>query len=74
MLSYRFYSRHPALVLVDTTVIARAPKRQLVAGLGDALATWFEARTVLQSHVNNQLGASPQHRERLWQSFATTSC
>ena len=59
MLSYRFYTRHPALVLVDTTVIAQAPKRQLVAGLGDALATWFEARTVLQSHVNNQLGGKP---------------
>ncbi len=59
MLSYRFYTRHPQLVLVDTTVIAQAPKRQLVAGLGDALATWFEARTVRQSHVNNQLGGKP---------------
>ena len=43
---FRFYNRHPLLVLVDTTVVARAPKRQLVGGLGDALATWFEARTV----------------------------
>ena len=59
MLSYRFYTRHPELVLVDTTVIAQAPKRQLVAGLGDALATWFEARTVRQSHANNQLGGKP---------------
>ena len=59
MLSYRFYTRHPALVLVDTTVIAQATKRQLVAGIGDALATWFEARTVRQSHVNNQFGGKP---------------
>ena len=59
MLSYRFYTRHPQLVLVDTAVIAQDPKRQLVAGMGDALATWFEARTVLQSHVNNQLGGKP---------------
>ncbi len=51
----RFYARHPLLVLVDTAVIARAPKRQLVAGIGDALATWFEARSVqeaAQAHPN----------------------
>ena len=40
-------------------MIAKAPKRQLVAGLGDALATWFEARTVRQRHANNQLGGKP---------------
>jgi glycerol dehydrogenase len=36
---------NPALVLVDTAVIARAPVRFLVAGMGDAIATWPEART-----------------------------
>lgn len=36
---------HPALVLVDTAVIARAPVRFLVAGMGDALSTRYEART-----------------------------
>jgi glycerol dehydrogenase len=35
--------RNPDLVLVDTAVCARAPVRFLVAGMGDALATWFEA-------------------------------
>jgi glycerol dehydrogenase len=34
------YPRHPALVLVDTDIVARGPKRLLVAGMGDALATW----------------------------------
>ena len=34
---FRFYNRHPLLLLVDTEVVARAPKRQLVAGFGDAL-------------------------------------
>lgn len=34
---------NPALVLVDTEIIARAPARTLVAGMGDALATYFEA-------------------------------
>ena len=33
----------PATVLVDTGVIARAPVRFLVAGIGDGLSTWFEA-------------------------------
>ena len=41
--------------LVDTAVIARAPVRLLVAGMGDALATWFEARTVIEAHRPNQL-------------------
>lgn len=35
----------PALVLVDTAVIAAAPVRYLVAGMGDALSTRYEART-----------------------------
>lgn len=37
------WSRNPDLVIVDTEVIARAPIRWLVSGIGDALATWFEA-------------------------------
>lgn len=32
------------MVLLDSSVIARAPPRLLVAGLGDALATYFEVR------------------------------
>jgi glycerol dehydrogenase len=35
--------KNPDLVLVDTEIIAKAPVRTLVAGMGDALATWFEA-------------------------------
>ena len=31
---YRFTKRHPTLVLVDTTVIANAPRRLFVGGLG----------------------------------------
>lgn len=36
---------NPGLVVVDTEIIARAPVRFLVAGMGDAIATWPEART-----------------------------
>jgi glycerol dehydrogenase len=53
---YRFYRKNPDLVLVDTEVIARAPARLLVAGMGDALATWFEARTCVAGHVKNMRG------------------
>jgi glycerol dehydrogenase len=56
---YLFYKRHPDLVLVDTQVIAQAPKRMLVGGLGDALATWFEARTVAEACSCNLFGGAP---------------
>lgn len=52
----RFYPRNPDLVLVDTTVIAQSPPRLLVAGMGDALATWFEARTARAAAKANQVG------------------
>jgi glycerol dehydrogenase len=53
---YLFVPRNPDLVLVDTLVIARAPVRFLVAGMGDALATWFEAESCRQSYSENQCG------------------
>ena len=42
--SYAFFAKNPAVVLVDTTVVARAPARFLAAGMGDAVATNVEAR------------------------------
>ncbi len=45
--------RNPDLVLVDSAVIVRAPVRFLVAGIGDALSTWFEARSNSESCSNN---------------------
>ena len=39
------YSKtNPYMVIVDSTVIANAPAYQLVAGMGDAAATYLEAR------------------------------
>lgn len=46
---YFFFPSNPNLVLVDTGVIARAPVRFLVAGMGDALSTWIEARACAKS-------------------------
>lgn len=44
-----FYPNSPALVLVDTGVIAAAPERFLVSGMGDAMATWYEARVAIEN-------------------------
>jgi glycerol dehydrogenase len=37
--------KNPDLVLIDTMVVAQSPTRFLVSGMGDALATWFEAES-----------------------------
>src|SRR5580658_6997883 len=55
---YRIYRRNPDLVLVDTEVIAQSPARFLVAGMGDALATWFEATVCVQGGVKNMRGGA----------------
>jgi glycerol dehydrogenase len=50
--------RNPNVVLVDTHIIANAPVRMLVAGMGDALATFFEARTCVENHRRNYAGGT----------------
>jgi glycerol dehydrogenase len=55
---YRIYRRNPDLVLVDTSVIARSPARFLSAGMGDALATWFEASVCAEGGVRNMRGGA----------------
>ncbi|ALE87828.1 glycerol dehydrogenase [Pseudomonas versuta] len=51
-----FLPRNPDLVIVDTALIAKAPPRFLVAGMGDALATFYEADACRRSGANNVLG------------------
>lgn len=46
-------ARNPDAVIVDSAVIAAAPARFLVAGIGDALSTWFEARSNIESRTDN---------------------
>ena len=45
--------RNPDVVLVDTKIIADSPERLLVAGMGDALATWFEAESCKLKYAKN---------------------
>lgn len=52
----RILPHNPVLVLVDTQVIVNAPPRLLVSGMGDALATWFEARACASSRSKNIRG------------------
>lgn len=42
--SYIFYPKNPDVVMVDSGIIANAPVKFLVSGMGDALGTYFEAR------------------------------
>ncbi len=47
--------RNPDVVLVDSEVILKAPVRFLAAGMGDALSTWYEARSNFESRSNNYI-------------------
>nr|CCD32244.1 Iron-containing alcohol dehydrogenase [Methylocystis sp. SC2] len=53
-----YFRRNPDLVLVDSGIIARAPARQLIAGMGDALATCSEAEASMRAHRRNVVGGS----------------
>lgn len=49
----RHYRKNPDLVLLDTDILAKAPIRFLVAGMGDALSTYPECRANRQSYSPN---------------------
>lgn len=53
---YLFLPANPNLVLLDTTIIAKSPVRLTVSGMGDALATYFEARACQKSQATSCAG------------------
>jgi len=53
---YLVLPHNPDVVLVDTALIARAPVRFLVSGMGDALSTWFEAEDCRIKQAANMTG------------------
>lgn len=55
---YRFYNRSPDLIILDTKIIAGAPPRLLASGIADAMATWVEARAVINNGGKNQVGGT----------------
>lgn len=57
--SYLMLPKNPEIVLVDSDIVAKAPARLLVAGMGDALATYFEARATARSGHLAMAGGMP---------------
>lgn len=51
--SVYYLKMNPQVVIVDVRVIANAPVRFLVSGMGDALSTWFEARSCERTQSMN---------------------
>jgi glycerol dehydrogenase len=50
------FPSNPSMVIVDTTIIANAPVRLFVSGMGDALATYFEARASAKANATTMAG------------------
>ncbi len=53
---YLFLPANPNLVLMDTDILAASPLRLTIAGMGDALATYFEARACAASGATTCAG------------------
>jgi glycerol dehydrogenase len=62
---YAYFKQSPSVVLVDTSVIANAPTRFLVSGMGDAFSTYFEARATARAFANVNAGLPCGYREGL---------
>lgn len=48
--------KNPDVVVVDTEVVAKAPARFLMAGIGDAMATYYEAAACVRSNATTMAG------------------
>ncbi len=53
---YFMLPKNPDTVLIDTGIIAEAPVRFLISGMGDALSTKFEAESCREKYANNLSG------------------
>jgi glycerol dehydrogenase len=54
--SVNYQKMNPSVVLVDMDILASAPVRFLVSGMGDALSTWFEAKSCELTGSMNECG------------------
>ena len=70
---YAYFKQSPSVILIDTTVIANAPVRFLVSGMGDALSTYFEARATTRAFANVNAGLPCGYRENLCGSAKSTN-
>ncbi|MFI8417183.1 glycerol dehydrogenase [Serratia sp. NPDC078593] len=53
---YLIYPSNPNMVVMDSAIIAQAPVRLLVAGMGDALSTYFEAQACFDAQATSMAG------------------
>ncbi|MCH4209822.1 iron-containing alcohol dehydrogenase family protein [Bifidobacterium sp.] len=53
------HDHSPLATLVDTALLAHAPERYLIAGIGDSIAKWYEAKSIMRP------GTSIRPTERL---------
>lgn len=70
---YAYFKQSPSVILIDTAVIANAPARFLVSGMGDALSTYFEARATSNSYSNVNAGLPCGFREGLCEGAKSTN-
>lgn len=70
---YAYFKQSPSVILIDTTVIAKAPTRFLVSGMGDALSTYFEARATAASYSKVNAGLPCGVREGVCPSAVGTN-
>jgi len=54
---YKFLNKNPALLLVDTEVIAKSPIRYLIGGIGDASSEKFEGEACYRTGSKNLIEA-----------------
>lgn len=59
LVEVRHLSRNPDAVIVDTQILAGAPKHMFAAGLGDALAKFSEAQACATAGGVNMFNATP---------------
>ena len=58
--SIEFSATNPLMVLADIDVIAAAPTRYIIAGMGDAFSTFYEARCCMENpEARTARGARP---------------
>ncbi len=58
---YLIYPKNPDMVVMDTAIIAKAPVRLLVSGMGDALSTLVRGQSLLRC-ARHQHGRRTVHR------------
>lgn len=56
---YLMLPSNPNKVIMDTAVIAKSPARLLVSGIGDALATYYEAKAAADANKDAMAGGKP---------------